>query len=70
MIQSLAHSAAQSATGKNCYQAPYTILDKRTLSWYDKIFNPGVFARDRPTAQHQNIQLCNMAELAQVNYYS
>ncbi|KAF2159423.1 hypothetical protein M409DRAFT_60774 [Zasmidium cellare ATCC 36951] len=63
MIQSLAQSAAKSATGNNCYKANYQVLTKR--NWYDKLFR-----RDHPVLEHEEIELCNMAELALVNYYS
>lgn len=76
MIKSLAQSAAKSATGKNCYKAPYTVLMKRDetgpRSWYDFLFrrDRALALRDRPVPEHEEIEICNMAELAEVNYYS
>jgi hypothetical protein len=51
MIQALAHSAAKSATGSNCYDAGYSVIDKRSneqLTGNETIF-PGRALTARPS---------------------
>lgn len=73
MIESLAHSAAKSATGRNCYNETYTVLYKRQeppIRGRKRLDLKDLTIRDHPEPEEEHIHLCNMAELAEVNYYS
>lgn len=77
MIRSLAESAAKSATGKNCFNQSYSVIDKREESsvfrWFDTMFprsGSRNSKREDPSDTQKTGTFCNMGKLALVNYYS
>lgn len=72
MIKSAALTAQQSATGKNCYNANYKIVERKKrsyLDWFKE--STGLKAvRDNHHPVPAEISVCNVGDFAGVQYFS
>lgn len=67
-------SIASSATGRNCYEAEYTVEEK-AKRWYSSAIDTSLsllplYRRDRPYPVQEKIELCNAGHFASPQIYS